>query len=102
MYGSCSPGPVSPIEGSLDLSYEMILFPRDALVEQESKACLRTAIASLDPIQRQIYRLREVDELSTQIVAVLTGLSEAGVKSRLHRARIEVRNSVDGMFDLST
>ncbi len=76
--------------------------PEDTLLEQETKACLLTAIASLDHIQRQVYQLREVDELSTQKVAVLTGLSEAAVKSRLHRARIEVRNSIDRMFDLTT
>ena len=41
---------------------------------------------------RQVFVLRDVEELSNSEVAEILDLSVAAVKSRLHRARLKVRN----------
>jgi RNA polymerase sigma-70 factor (ECF subfamily) len=48
---------------------------------------LRSALDRLPPAYRAIVVLREIEGLSTREVAAITRLSEANVKTRLHRAR---------------
>ncbi|MFN7982270.1 MAG: RNA polymerase sigma factor [Vicinamibacterales bacterium] len=55
---------------------------------------LRKALASLPPGYRVIVVLREMEGLSTREVATVTGLSEANVKQRLHRARLLLRTAL--------
>ena len=52
---------------------------------------LRRALAALPPQARYIILLREIEGLSTREVAELMGISEANVKTRLHRARAMLR-----------
>ncbi len=52
---------------------------------------LRRALAALPPSHRVIVVLREIEGLSTREVAAVTGISEANVKARLHRARTKLR-----------
>jgi RNA polymerase sigma-70 factor (ECF subfamily) len=49
---------------------------------------LRQALGALPPALRMIVFLREMEGLSTREVAQVTRLSEANVKTRLHRARL--------------
>lgn len=48
---------------------------------------LRHALDRLPPTYRAIVVLREIEGLSTKEVATITQISEANVKTRLHRAR---------------
>jgi len=57
---------------------------------------LRQALDRLPPAQRMIVVMREMEGLSTKDVAAITGLSEANVKQRLHRARLMLRRELDG------
>ena len=52
---------------------------------------LRQALAALSPGDRMIVLMREMEGLSTREVASVTGLTEANVKQRLHRARVRLR-----------
>jgi RNA polymerase sigma-70 factor (ECF subfamily) len=52
---------------------------------------LRRALAALPGEYRLIVLLREMEGLSTRDVAGVTGLSEDNVKTRLHRARVMLR-----------
>jgi RNA polymerase sigma-70 factor, ECF subfamily len=52
---------------------------------------LRQALLALPPLDRMIVILREVEGLSTREVAAVSGMSEANVKTRLHRARSRLR-----------
>ena len=52
---------------------------------------LRDALAQLPPPYRMIIVMREMEGLSTREVATVTGISEANVKTRLHRARTMLR-----------
>jgi RNA polymerase sigma factor (sigma-70 family) len=53
--------------------------------------------AALPSRYRMIVVLHEVEGLSTREVAEVTGISEANVKTRLHRARTMLRRHLEGM-----
>jgi RNA polymerase sigma-70 factor, ECF subfamily len=55
---------------------------------------LREALGKLPPTYRIIVVMREMEGLSTKDVATITGLSEANVKTRLHRARMMLRKEL--------
>jgi RNA polymerase sigma-70 factor, ECF subfamily len=57
---------------------------------------LRRALAALSPRNRMIVLMREMEGLSTREVASITGMSEANVKTRLHRARLLLRQHLEG------
>jgi RNA polymerase sigma-70 factor, ECF subfamily len=55
---------------------------------------LRSALSSLPRTLRAIVVLREIEGLSTRDVAEITQISEANVKTRLHRARALLRKQL--------
>lgn len=61
----------------------------------EMKGCIRSAIENLGEGYREVYEMREIEGMRTAEVAEALGLSEAAVKSRLHRAREVVRESLE-------
>jgi RNA polymerase sigma-70 factor (ECF subfamily) len=58
---------------------------------------LRAALKALPPPYRMIVLMREMEGLSTREVASVTGISEANVKTRLHRARLILRRHLEGV-----
>jgi len=56
---------------------------------------LRRALNALPAGYRMIVLLREMEGLSTREVAEVTGMSEANVKTRLHRARVLLRQHLE-------
>lgn len=65
--------------------------PDDQLQKLELRGEIRKAIDSLDPIYRDAYRMKEVDGKSLKQIADELDLTEAAVKSRVHRAREQLR-----------
>lgn len=65
--------------------------PEAALAGRELGQVLKKEIRKLPPLLRTVLLLRDVDELSTAEVAVRLGLTPSAVKSRLLRARAELR-----------
>jgi RNA polymerase sigma-70 factor (ECF subfamily) len=65
--------------------------PEEELDRRRLASALDQAIAGLDPKYREILVLRDAEGLSANEVAEVTGLSVEAVKSRLHRARLQVR-----------
>lgn len=59
------------------------------------KELLKQAVASLPAAEREVYRLRDIEEFSGEEVSARLGISVAAMKSRLHRARTGVRNFLD-------
>jgi RNA polymerase sigma-70 factor, ECF subfamily len=59
-------------------------------------AKLRAALAELPALYRMVLIMREMEGLSTKEVATVTGISEANVKTRLHRARVMLRQKLEG------
>ncbi len=62
-----------------------------APVPQALRLDLVRAIAALPEAYRAVLVLRDIDELSAPETAALLGLTQAAVKSRLHRARAMMR-----------
>lgn len=56
---------------------------------------LRRALQSLPPSYRLIVVMREIEGLSTREVAEIAQMSEANVKTRLHRARVMLRRYLE-------
>jgi RNA polymerase sigma-70 factor, ECF subfamily len=69
--------------------------PEDQVLEAETKHCLLRALADLPPLYREVYERRDLQGRSASEVATDLGITVAAVKSRLHRARALVRNSID-------
>jgi RNA polymerase sigma-70 factor, ECF subfamily len=62
--------------------------PADQLLTQkETRATVRAGIDQLPENYRAILVLRDIEELSTQEVAAMLGMTPTAVKVRLHRAR---------------
>jgi RNA polymerase sigma-70 factor (ECF subfamily) len=68
----------------------------DVLLEAaETGSIMQRAIAALDEDQRLLVILRDVEELSYQEIGEITGLPEGTIKSRLHRARMAIKEELD-------
>jgi RNA polymerase sigma-70 factor, ECF subfamily len=68
--------------------------PSESLEEDETRQALQNAINSLSPNYREIVVLRDIENLSIKDTAAILGLSEATVKTRLHRARLLLRDAL--------
>jgi RNA polymerase sigma-70 factor (ECF subfamily) len=69
--------------------------PEEIVSAAQMKQLLQNAVAQLEPEFRAVYRLRDIDELPGDEVAAMLGLSLAAMKSRLHRARSMLRESIE-------
>ena len=65
--------------------------PPGRIERRELSERLESAIAALPEAQRAVIVMRDVEGLSAAEVAKVLGLGERAVKSRLHRARLAVR-----------
>ncbi len=68
--------------------------PERDLLSGETRAVLGRAIDGLPAHYRAVLILRDVEELSNEEVAGMIGESVASVKSRLHRARMALREQL--------
>jgi RNA polymerase sigma-70 factor (ECF subfamily) len=68
--------------------------PEAELLNNEARSVLRTAIDRLPEPYRAVLVLRDVEELSNEEAAQILGDSIASVKSRLHRARMALREQL--------
>ncbi len=68
--------------------------PDESLAGRQIEAALEEAIGSLDPMYREVLVLRDVEGLTAPEVAEVMGLTVEAVKSRLHRARVAVREAM--------
>jgi RNA polymerase sigma-70 factor (ECF subfamily) len=69
--------------------------PEAALARQQLQELLKQAVERLPPDYRTVYVQRELEERSGPEVAKRLGITLAAQKSRLHRARTEVRAFLD-------
>jgi RNA polymerase sigma-70 factor (ECF subfamily) len=65
--------------------------PETAALTAETRAALEAALARLPERYRAVLVLRDVEGVSNEEVAAMLGESIASVKSRLHRARMALR-----------
>jgi len=72
--------------------------PKEALLRREIRELLVRAIQDLPPLYRAVVLLRDVEGLSTADTAKILGTTEGAVKTRLHRARIHLREKLSPYF----
>lgn len=68
--------------------------PEDTLLAQHRGALLAAALAALEPQYREVILLRDIRELGAPEAAAELGISVDALKSRLHRARVSLREHV--------
>jgi RNA polymerase sigma-70 factor (ECF subfamily) len=72
--------------------------PADRYAQTELSEILTKVIGDLDPSFRIVFQLRDIEELSTEETAEALGLSVPAVKSRLLRARLKLRQTLNQYF----
>lgn len=68
--------------------------PDQVLEGAQTEAIVQRAIQKLDEEHRLLLVLRDVEELSYDDIVQITGLPEGTVKSRLHRARLVLKEEI--------
>jgi RNA polymerase sigma-70 factor (ECF subfamily) len=68
--------------------------PSEALERKEVRALLQKAVTALPLIYREVFQLRDIDQLSVQEAAEALGITVSSVKVRLHRARIMLQKAL--------
>lgn len=69
--------------------------PENRMLQTQLKEILTAAIKELPEIYRAVLLLRDVEELSTEETAQILEVSIDVVKTRLHRARLAIRQKLD-------
>lgn len=72
--------------------------PEERYSQEELRRILDSSITKLGPKYRIAFQLRHVEGLTTDETARALGLSTVAVKTRLARARLQLRNSLDVYF----
>ena len=72
--------------------------PLKELLDAETREVMEEGISKLPEELRTVFVLRDVEELSNSEVAEVLELTVAAVKSRLHRARILLRDRLNRYF----
>jgi len=73
--------------------------PESELLSQEARREIETAIRGLPDRLRVVFVLRDVEGYSTAETAGLLDLSASAVKSRLMRARLQLRDRLSAYYD---
>jgi RNA polymerase sigma-70 factor (ECF subfamily) len=73
--------------------------PSEVLEENEIRQAVQDAISSLSTNYREVLILRDVHRLSIKETTMILGISEGSVKTRLHRARLLLRDSLASGID---
>lgn len=100
---------VGAVEESLDephfnergtLTDEVASLPdgETSAINHELRTAIEAAAARLGDEYREVFVLRDLEGMSYEEIAELTGISVPAVKSRLHRARLSLRAAIDGFY----
>ena len=72
--------------------------PEESYSREELSSVLNEAVQSLKPAYRTVFVLRDIEELSIEETAEALNLSISAVKSRLLRARLQLREKLTRQF----
>lgn len=78
--------------------FDWCCLPEQDFETAEARAELEGAIAALPESLRSVFVLRELEGLSTEEAAEALGISVDNVKTRLHRARLRLRERLSEYF----
>ncbi len=69
--------------------------PDDQVLRAELREVIQQAIQELPEMYRAVILLRDIEELTTEEAAQVLDVSQEVIKTRLHRARLAVREKLD-------
>ena len=72
--------------------------PLARMEEKERRRLVQTALDALPPEFKMVVALRDIEGLSYEEIAQVTGLNLGTVKSRIARARTDLRNKLRGVL----
>jgi RNA polymerase sigma-70 factor, ECF subfamily len=72
--------------------------PDIIIFSKEAMEVLDHAISELPENYRIVFQLRDIIELSNEEISEILGISKGAVKSRLHRARLYLRDKISDYF----
>ena len=72
--------------------------PTDSILTDEKHLVIQSALKRLKPEHREILVLREYEDLGYTEIADTLGISLEAVKSRIFRARVELKNLLGDYF----
>ena len=81
-------------QGGRPVGAAQIDTPDRAFEGAETGRLVQAAIAALEEDHRLVVVLRDIEELSYEDICAITGLPEGTVKSRLHRARLALKDKL--------
>lgn len=73
--------------------------PDDELQSDELRRRIQAAVDDLPEIYRTVFLIRDVEGLSTEETAQVLDISIPTVKTRLHRARLALREAISKYFE---
>ena len=72
--------------------------PSDIVEQAEVRSAIWKALGELPDIYREVFVLRDMQHLDVAETAQVLGIGQPAVKTRLHRARLMMRESLTPMF----
>jgi len=95
LYDSLEEGPINEDGEYIPMEFaDWRHIPSDALEQKELREALTKALHNLGEKYRAVLILRDIQGLNIQETAVALDLSEATVKTRLSRARLQMRDAL--------
>ncbi|MEM9693062.1 MAG: sigma-70 family RNA polymerase sigma factor [Myxococcota bacterium] len=88
----------APLGAAEGVSVGSVARPDEMVAGLELEGIVRVAIQRIDADFRELVILRDVEELSYEEIAEVTGLNRGTVKSRIHRGRVQLRQHVEAML----
>jgi RNA polymerase sigma-70 factor, ECF subfamily len=85
----------APLSAAKGVSVGDISRPDELVEGMQLEVLVKRAIATLEPDFREVLVLRDVEDLSYEEIAEVTGLAVGTVKSRIHRARAQLKALVE-------
>jgi RNA polymerase sigma-70 factor (ECF subfamily) len=76
--------------------------PETELVNRETQQLIEQAMDTLPELYRDVYVLADIEGLPNAEIADILGIHVPAVKSRLHRARLMMRNALAPHFEESS
>lgn len=71
----------------------------DRILDAELGVAIQRATDGLPAGYREVFLLKDTEDMSYEEIAEMTGISVPAVKSRLHRARLALREAIDRFYN---
>ena len=85
----------APLQGAKGVTFAEVARPDDMAQGRQMEVLVQRAIANIEPDFREVLILREIEGLSYDEIAEVTGVAVGTVKSRIHRARTMLKSAIE-------